>query len=91
MCLRKYRSSLAESTFAFNKAAENVRTSKRVEETSNFQDWFGGRRNVDISEDVIGLGGYGKTLTVLYDINAPDPEDDDEASLIESWTPRFHR
>ena len=78
-------------TFAFNQDAEKVRTSKRIEETANFQDWFGGSRNIEISEDVIGLGGYGKTLTVLYDINVPEPEDDDEASLIESWTPRFRR
>jgi hypothetical protein len=31
-------------------------------------------------------------LTVLYDINVPEPEEeDDEATLIESWTPRFRR
>lgn len=79
-------------TFAFNQDAENVRRAVRIEETSNLQDWFGGRRSIEISEDVIGLGSYGKTLTVLYDIAVPDPdEEEDEASLIESWTPRFRR
>lgn len=36
--------------------------------------------------------GYGKTLTVLYNIDLPAPEDEeDEDNLIESWTPRFKR
>lgn len=80
------------TTFAFNQDAENVRRAVRIEESSNLQEWFGGRRSIEISEDVIGLGKYGKTLTVLYDMDIPDPEDEeDEESLIESWTPRFRR
>jgi hypothetical protein len=75
-------------TFIFNQNAENVRYAINSEGTSNLQDWFGGRHNIEIREDVIGLGSYGKTLTVLYDIDVPD-EDDDEDSLIESWRPRF--
>lgn len=79
-------------TLAFNQDAENVRRAVRIEETSNLQDWFGGRRSIEISEDVIGLGAYGKTLTVLYGINLPEPEEEaDEEALIESWTPRFGR
>ena len=39
-----------------------------------------------------GLGSYGKTLTVLYNIELPDEEEeDDERSLEESWTPRFRK
>jgi hypothetical protein len=39
---------------------------------------------------VIGLGSYGKTLTVLYDIDLPDEEErTDEDSMRESWKPRF--
>ena len=79
-------------TFAFNQDAENVRRAVCIEESSNLQAWFGGSRRIPISEDVIGLGSYGKTLTVLYDINLPEPEEEeDEAALIESWTPRFRR
>lgn len=77
-------------TFVFNQDPENVRRAVRVEDGSNLQQWFGGPRSVDISEDVIGLGSYGKTLTVLYDIDLPEPEDEeDEAALQESWTARF--
>jgi hypothetical protein len=80
------------TTFAFNQNAENVRCAARIEGTSNLQDWFGGRRSIEINEDVIGLGSYGKTLTVLYNIFLPDAEDEeDEQLLIESWTPRFRR
>ena len=79
-------------TFAFNKDGENVRRAVRIEDASNLQDWFGGGRSIEVSEDVIGLGRYGKTLTVLYNIELPDAdEEDEEAALIESWTPRFRR
>ena len=79
-------------TFTFNQDTENVHRTVCIEETSNLQHWFGGRRSIEISEDVIGLGSYGKTLTVLHGINLPEPEDEeDEAALIESWTPRFRR
>ncbi len=79
-------------TYAFNQNAANVQRAVRIEETSNLQDWFGGGRRLAIDEDVIGLGSYGRTLTVLYNINVPEPEEEEnEAALIESWTPRFRR
>lgn len=78
-------------TFIFNQNVENVRNANSTDGTSSLQDWFGGRYNIEVSEDVIGLGSYGKTLTVLYDIDVPDEgeEDDDDESLIKSWQPRF--
>jgi hypothetical protein len=80
------------ATCAFNQDPVNVRTVQRVEETSNLQDWFGGKRRIAIDEDVIGLGNYGRTLTVLYNISVPEHEEEqNEATLIESWTPRFRR
>jgi hypothetical protein len=80
-------------TYRFNTSARKVQGSERLDGAgSNLQHWFGGKRSIEISEDVIGLGGYGKTLTILYDIDLPDPEDeDDEDHLIESWTPRFRK
>jgi len=80
------------ATFAFNQVSTNIEHGVRLEEVSNIQHWFGGKRRIEISEDVVGLGRYGKTLTVLYDIDLPEPEDEeDEGNLIESWTPRFKR
>jgi hypothetical protein len=59
-------------------------------------DWLGGDRPYRVTEEVVGLGQYGRTLTILACKNlslraeAEDPEDDEDA-LIESWTPRFRR
>ena len=78
------------ATFAFNKVTTNVLHGVRIEETSNLQHWFGGSRCIEISEDIVGLGRYGRTLTILHEIDVPDTEDEEsEKSLIESWTPRF--
>lgn len=79
-------------TQIFNEDSDNVARAVRIEQTSNLQQWFGGSRRIEISEDVVGLGRYGKTLTVLYDISLFEPEEEEEEkNLIESWTPRFKR
>ena len=59
-------------------------------------DWLGGNRSALVAEEVIGLGSYGKTLTVLSSesIGQAENENDDEADerdLVEKWTPRFRR
>ena len=79
-------------TFTFNRDPNNVRRAHRIEHESDLQTWFGGSGSIELREDVIGLGGYGKTLTVLHGIELPDDqEEDDDESLTESWTPRFRR
>jgi hypothetical protein len=82
------------TTRSFNSNPDRVLNAERVEGESALQDWFGGTLRLSIVEDVIGLGSYGKTLTVLHGIELPedaeDP-DDDEEKLAESWTPRFRR
>lgn len=74
-------------TFTFNRVAENVRSAMRIEESSNPQDWFGGHRRIGIGEDVVGLGSYDKTLTVIHDINLPEPEEY-EARTRQLWSSR---
>ena len=83
----------AESlTYRFNANADRVRRADRDEATSDLRPWFGGRRERELVEQVIGLGEYGKTLTVLSGCAPLDDEDeDDEDVLEESWTPRFRR
>ena len=79
-------------TFEFNQSVARIQSGQRADGTSNIQQWFGGSRSIEVSEDVLGLGSYGKTLTVLYDIELPDEdEESDEASMVESWTPRHRR
>lgn len=70
----------------------------RADAAIDITDWFGGIRRVPAVEEVIGLGAYGKTLTVLtcpslVDDTYVDSDDDeeDEQDMIERWTPRFHR
>ena len=58
--------------------------------------WFGTGPEWQLIEEVVGLGSYGKTLTVLRPI-IPDEDGVDEEEmeferdLVESWTPRFHK
>jgi len=78
-------------TCDFNQDAVKVQQAARVQGTSNIQDWFGGRRSLEINEDVIGLGSYGKSLTVLYGIEINDEDEANEDDLLDSWTPRFRR
>jgi IrrE N-terminal-like domain len=77
-------------TFAFNRDPGKVRRAERIQETSDLQTWFGGAKSIELREDVIGLGRYGKTLTMLHEVELPDDQDEDDV-LTESWTPRFRR
>ena len=79
------------TTFAFNQDVECVRQADRTGGTSDLQDWFGGDRSIPITEEVAGLGSYGKTLTVLtaLDLEERLEEIEEEENLIETWTPKF--
>lgn len=82
------------TTFSFNQDSERVHRADRDDGRTELRDWFSGAPKVDAYEEVIGLGSYGKTLTILTDIALPedgDDDGDDEESLVESWTPRFKR
>lgn len=80
----------AESvTATFNYDAENVARGRRVEGESSLQDWFNGPHRQVVVEEVVGLGNYGKTLTVLTGMESPDEIEDDEGDLEESWAVRF--
>jgi hypothetical protein len=57
---------------------------------TRMEHWFGsGDRLLD--EEIVGLGSYGRTLTILSCEGAPEIEaedGDEEERLLESWTPR---
>jgi Zn-dependent peptidase ImmA (M78 family) len=83
-------------TAAFNALPENVRLGRRNSGEGRLNDWMDGDRVRAISEEVVGLGQYGRTLTILTCAALsvePDIETDEEEDneLIESWTPRFRR
>jgi hypothetical protein len=83
-------------TSSFNAKPENIRTGQRDIGGGRLNDWMDGDRVYPITEEVVGLGQYGRTLTVLtckklgLHNDNPDDEIDDE-TLIESWTPGFRR
>lgn len=76
-------------TRSFNADESNINHGARDEGTSALQDWFDGTHRQDIVEEVIGLGSYGKTLTVLTGMEPLDEVEDEESDLKESWSPRF--
>ena len=79
-------------TYNFNLDLDRIARADRVTGVSELQDWMGGRYQVEMDEDVIGLGGYGQTLTLLTARSAVDLEElEQDEELVESWRPRFRR
>lgn len=89
-------SPLPAETVTARLAADPARvlSRERADDDIEVRDWLGGTKSAAASEESIGLGSYGKILTILA---APgvgvdeDQEENEEADLIESWTPRFRR
>jgi hypothetical protein len=81
-------------TESFNARPENIRTAQKDSGDGRLNDWIEAGRIYKVTEEVGGLGSYGRTLTVLTCRNLTmrieaDDEGDNEEELIESWTPRF--
>lgn len=74
-----------------------VRNRDRDETDIDISDWFGVGVGIRGTEEVIGLGRYGRTLTVVRceapseDDYDPEEEADDDEYLKERWTPRFRK
>lgn len=66
------------ATAEFNRDPENIAKVRRVEAYSDLDLWFDGAPSVEMKEDVVGLGGYGKTLTVLFTSEPLDDEDGED-------------
>ena len=84
------------ATAAFNGKADNISEAQREIAEVDALEWLGGSRSTMLVEEIVGLGSYRKTLTVLSSDTVGN-DDDDESSdepdddLAERWTPRFHR
>lgn len=80
------------ATLRFNRDPSNVRLARRITAETTLRDWFDCPNTIALDEEVIGLGKYGYTLTVLTSEALPeDPseDEDEEAQLEESWKPKF--
>ncbi|MER8948076.1 ImmA/IrrE family metallo-endopeptidase [Mesorhizobium sp. M0809] len=90
---------LPSGTATAHLAAQPARVlgGERVADAVDVRDWLGGLTRAEISEESVGLGQYGKVLTVLVsskigqDDERNDDDEEDDDSVIERWTPRFHR
>jgi hypothetical protein len=75
--------------------SERVLKGDRAADEIDVMNWLGGIQSAMVTEEVVGLGRYGKTLTVLASptIGQEDDggDDDDDDELAERWTPRFRR
>jgi hypothetical protein len=63
------------ATASFNKDENNVLNGKRVVSTSTLDTWFDGGGTAELNEEIVGLGDYGKTLTVLSADSLPEPDE----------------
>jgi len=82
------------ATARLNANTEAIANGNRVEEEIDITDWLGGSRSAKATEQALGLGCYGKTLTVLscpsvQDETFREDEADVEEDVVERWTPRF--
>ena len=79
-------------TRAFNSDPVNVAQGHRATAETTLSEWFDGPPGIMLDEEIIGLGSFGFTLSVFSSEELPaepDEEEDEEAALIESYTPRF--
>lgn len=80
------------STYRFNGDPGRILQAERTDGRSRLDDWFNNAPDVGVYEEVIGLGRYARTLTVLTVQDLPDDEEvEDDDALIASWAPTFSR
>jgi hypothetical protein len=66
------------ATAAFNRDPSNISQWRRDEGSISLDEWFDGAPPVEMNEDVVGLGSYGKTLTVLFTDDVLEDEEDED-------------
>lgn len=79
-------------TYEFNKDPENIEFAKRDDDYVDLSTWFDGNFEVELHEQVIGLGAYKKTLTVLSTSELPDLDEiQEEQDLMKNQKIRFRK
>ena len=76
----------------FNSNADKVLGAEKTCCETKLSDWFDCQSRLTLDEEILGLGAYGYTLTVLSSDMLPhDPneEEDEDEKLDRSWEPKF--
>jgi Zn-dependent peptidase ImmA (M78 family) len=74
------------TTSRFQKDPQNIVNGIRAEGCSMLDEWLDGAPRIEMKEDVVGLGHYGKTLTVLFTDKEVESEDPDaEQDSFDRW------
>jgi Zn-dependent peptidase ImmA (M78 family) len=68
-------------TFSFNQDPINISNAKSEEESSLLDLWFDNAPSVEMNEDIMGLGSYERTLTVLFTDEIIETEEDDDEDI----------
>jgi len=69
---------------------EWITTCDIAEEGSLLNDWFPGAPALEAEEDIVGLGSYGRLLTILLPEWNPE-EEEEEDSKSDDWTERWEK
>lgn len=77
------------ATFKFNQDPGRVECAEHWEQSSSIREWFGDGPDLELSEDIVGLGSYGRTLTVLFSEHAVFDDEDAEDEALGEWDPKF--
>lgn len=81
------------ATAKFNKDSKNIAALRKTSELTSLDVWFGIGGTLSLTEDVMGLGDYGRTLTVVWaqQDQIQDLSEDDEAEDEENMLPSQKR
>jgi hypothetical protein len=74
----------------FSTDLEWIKACNISEEGGQLSAWFPGVRDREVEEDVVGLGGYGRLLTVLM-TEEIELEDEDENEFEDDYIDRWKR
>ena len=83
-------------TASIARQPDKLRRDARDSDEIDAMEWFASERSMQAVEETVGLGRYGRVLTVLtcpdlLDEGFMEEEEDSDEALEESWTPRFRR
>ena len=78
-------------THRLNAAPDRILQAERLAEEAHAADWFGDFPDIELYEEVVGLGRYGRSLTVITTVDALDDQnyEDGDSSSSDPWEPPF--